>query len=146
MQVSEAWLRELVNPPVDTSELVAQLTMAGLEVDAVTPVAAIFSGVVVAEARPGRVERRRRLEVLAPPGRPGDHLVDLPRAVVPGAAGHRQRGVSRQEPGAAAPACLPGAGRSHESRDPRLVHADADARAMAAVMTGSSALTRIAGT
>ncbi len=49
MQVSEAWLRELVNPPVDTSTLVSQLTMAGLEVDAVTPVAAEFSGVVVAE-------------------------------------------------------------------------------------------------
>ncbi|MDT4331788.1 phenylalanine--tRNA ligase subunit beta [Methylomonas sp. MED-D] len=49
MQVSEAWLRELVNPPIDTAALVAQLTMAGLEVDAVTPVAAEFSGVVVAE-------------------------------------------------------------------------------------------------
>ena len=49
MQVSEAWLRELVNPPVDTAALVAQLTMAGLEVDAVTPVAAEFCGVVVAE-------------------------------------------------------------------------------------------------
>jgi len=49
MQVSEAWLRELVNPPVDTATLVAQLTMAGLEVDAVTPVAAAFNGVVVAE-------------------------------------------------------------------------------------------------
>jgi phenylalanyl-tRNA synthetase beta chain len=49
MQVSEAWLRELVNPPVTTAELVAQLTMAGLEVDAVTPVAAEFSGVVVGE-------------------------------------------------------------------------------------------------
>ncbi|WNB74186.1 phenylalanine--tRNA ligase subunit beta [Methylomonas koyamae] len=49
MQVSEAWLRELVNPPIDTAELVAQLTMAGLEVDAVTPVAAKFTGVVVGE-------------------------------------------------------------------------------------------------
>src|SRR5574343_1657374 len=49
MQVSEAWLRDLVNPPVDTATLVAQLTMAGLEVDAVTPVAAAFNGVVVAE-------------------------------------------------------------------------------------------------
>ena len=49
MQVSEAWLRELVNPPVDTDTLVAQLTMAGLEVDAVDPVAGQFSGVVVAE-------------------------------------------------------------------------------------------------
>jgi phenylalanyl-tRNA synthetase beta chain len=49
MQVSEAWLRELVNPPVDSATLVAQLTMAGLEVDAITPVAAEFNGVVVAE-------------------------------------------------------------------------------------------------
>lgn len=49
MQVSEAWLRELVNPPVDSATLVAQLTMAGLEVDAINPVAAVFNGVVVAE-------------------------------------------------------------------------------------------------
>lgn len=49
MQISEAWLREYVNPPVSTEELVAQLTMAGLEVDAVTPAAAVFSGVVVGE-------------------------------------------------------------------------------------------------
>jgi phenylalanyl-tRNA synthetase beta chain len=49
MQVSEAWLRELVNPSIDTQTLVEQLTMAGLEVDAVTPVAAEFSGVVVGE-------------------------------------------------------------------------------------------------
>lgn len=49
MQLTEAWLRELVNPGIDTPRLVAQLTMAGLEVDAVQPVAAEFSGVVVAE-------------------------------------------------------------------------------------------------
>lgn len=49
MQVSEAWLRELINPPVNTEQLVAQLTMAGLEVDAVQAVAGEFSGVVVAE-------------------------------------------------------------------------------------------------
>ncbi|AEG00132.1 phenylalanine--tRNA ligase subunit beta [Methylomonas methanica] len=49
MQVSEAWLRELINPPVSTEQLVEQLTMAGLEVDAVQPVAAQFSGVVVGE-------------------------------------------------------------------------------------------------
>ena len=49
MQVSEAWLRELVNPAVTTADLVAQLTMAGLEVDAVQAVAAEFSGVVVGE-------------------------------------------------------------------------------------------------
>ncbi|MEQ1635425.1 MAG: phenylalanine--tRNA ligase subunit beta [Methylococcales bacterium] len=49
MQISEAWLRTYVNPPLSTQELVAQLTMAGLEVDAVTPAAADFSGVVVGE-------------------------------------------------------------------------------------------------
>ena len=49
MQISEAWLREYVNPPVSTEELVVQLTMAGLEVDSVTPAGAVFSGVVIGE-------------------------------------------------------------------------------------------------
>lgn len=49
MQISEAWLRELVNPAISSAELVAQLTMAGLEIDSITPVAAEFSGVVVGE-------------------------------------------------------------------------------------------------
>ncbi len=49
MQISEAWLRESVNPPIDTEQLVAQLTMAGLEVDSVEPAAAFFSGVVVGQ-------------------------------------------------------------------------------------------------
>lgn len=49
MRVSEAWLREWVNPAIDTKTLVAQLTMAGLEVDAIEPVAGEFSQVVVGE-------------------------------------------------------------------------------------------------
>ncbi len=49
MKFSEQWLREWVNPAVSTEELCHQLTMAGLEVDAVDPVAASFSGVVVGE-------------------------------------------------------------------------------------------------
>ncbi|MDD1608283.1 MAG: phenylalanine--tRNA ligase subunit beta, partial [Methylococcaceae bacterium] len=49
MKISEAWLRSYVNPAVSTDELVAQLTMAGLEVDSVEPAAAVFSGVVVGE-------------------------------------------------------------------------------------------------
>ncbi|WP_111640586.1 phenylalanine--tRNA ligase subunit beta [Marinimicrobium alkaliphilum] len=49
MKLSESWLREWVNPSVTTQELVSQLTMAGLEVDAVEPVAGDFSGVVVGE-------------------------------------------------------------------------------------------------
>ncbi len=49
MKISETWLREWVNPAIDTDELVAQLTMAGLEVDAVESVAGDFSGVIVGE-------------------------------------------------------------------------------------------------
>ncbi len=49
MKFSEAWLREWVNPPLDSRQLAAELTMAGLEVDAIEPVAADFHGVVVAE-------------------------------------------------------------------------------------------------
>jgi phenylalanyl-tRNA synthetase beta chain len=49
MQISEAWLRELVNPSISTETLVDQLTMAGLEVDSVTPAAAEFSLIVVGE-------------------------------------------------------------------------------------------------
>jgi len=49
MKFSEQWLREWVNPDATTDELVAQLTMAGLEVDAIEPVAAKFTGVVVGQ-------------------------------------------------------------------------------------------------
>jgi phenylalanyl-tRNA synthetase beta chain len=49
MKFSENWLRELVNPSISQQELVAQLTMAGLEVDAVEPVAAVFNKVVIGE-------------------------------------------------------------------------------------------------
>ena len=49
MKFSEQWLREWVNPAVNTDELVEQLTMAGLEVDGVESVAGDFSGVVVGE-------------------------------------------------------------------------------------------------
>ncbi|WP_226687101.1 phenylalanine--tRNA ligase subunit beta [Stutzerimonas stutzeri] len=49
MKFSEQWLRSWVNPQVSREELVARLSMVGLEVDAVTPVAGSFSGVVVGE-------------------------------------------------------------------------------------------------
>ncbi|MGY4876775.1 phenylalanine--tRNA ligase subunit beta [Vreelandella aquamarina] len=49
MKFSEQWLREWVSPQLDTQAIADQITMAGLEVDAVEPVAAAFSGVVVAE-------------------------------------------------------------------------------------------------
>jgi len=48
MRFSEHWLREWVNPALTSEELGAQLTMAGLELDALEPAAPAFSGVVVA--------------------------------------------------------------------------------------------------
>ena len=49
MKFSEKWLREWVNPALDTDALVEKLTGAGLEVDAVEAVAGDFSGVVVGQ-------------------------------------------------------------------------------------------------
>jgi phenylalanyl-tRNA synthetase beta chain len=49
MKFNEAWLREWVNPEIDRDALLEQLTMAGLEVDGVEPVAGDFKGVVVAK-------------------------------------------------------------------------------------------------
>ncbi|MFY9334352.1 MAG: phenylalanine--tRNA ligase subunit beta, partial [Porticoccaceae bacterium] len=49
MKFSESWLRESVNPAVSVDELVAQLTMAGLEVDSLEAAAPALTGVVVGE-------------------------------------------------------------------------------------------------
>ncbi len=55
MQFPESWLRAYCDPPLDSDQLADALTMAGLEVDESVPVAAPFSGVVV--ARVESVER-----------------------------------------------------------------------------------------
>jgi phenylalanyl-tRNA synthetase beta chain len=49
MKLSKLWLREWVNFSLTEQELANQLTMAGLEVDAVSPVAGEFTNVVVAK-------------------------------------------------------------------------------------------------
>lgn len=49
MKFSELWLREWVNPAIDSAALAEQITMAGLEVDGVEAVAGAFHGVVVGE-------------------------------------------------------------------------------------------------
>lgn len=49
MRFSEKWLREWVNPAVDTATLGHQITMAGLEVDSIELAASAFNDVVVAE-------------------------------------------------------------------------------------------------
>lgn len=51
MQFPESWLREFCNPPLTTQQLADTLTMAGLEVEELKPVAPPFTGVVVGEIR-----------------------------------------------------------------------------------------------
>ena len=49
MKISEQWLKEWVSHTLATEDLAHQITMAGLEVDAIEPVAGAFSSVVVGE-------------------------------------------------------------------------------------------------
>jgi len=49
MKFSESWLREWVNPEITSDALTHQITMAGLEVDGIEPVAGEFTGVIVGE-------------------------------------------------------------------------------------------------
>ncbi|TXI19554.1 MAG: phenylalanine--tRNA ligase subunit beta [Nitrosomonas sp.] len=49
MKFSENWLRSYVNPSHSSEELAQVLTMAGIEVESIAPVAAAFDKVIVAE-------------------------------------------------------------------------------------------------
>lgn len=49
MKFSEQWLRQWVDPPIETKTLCDQLTLAGLEVDSIEPVAGDFNNVIVGE-------------------------------------------------------------------------------------------------
>ena len=51
MQFSESWLRTFCNPPLSTAELAETLTMAGLEVEELKPVAPPFTKIVVGEIK-----------------------------------------------------------------------------------------------
>ena len=51
MQFPESWLRAFCNPPLTTAQLAHTLTMAGLEVEDLKPVAPPFSNIVVGEIR-----------------------------------------------------------------------------------------------
>ena len=51
MQFPESWLREFCNPALTTQELADTLTMAGLEVEELQPVAPPFTGIVVGEIK-----------------------------------------------------------------------------------------------
>jgi phenylalanyl-tRNA synthetase beta chain len=49
MQFPESWLREFCNPPLGTEQLAELLTLSGMEVEALRPVAPPFTHVVVAQ-------------------------------------------------------------------------------------------------
>ena len=51
MQFPESWLREFCNPPLTTQQLADTLTMAGLEVEELEPVAPPFTRIVVGEIK-----------------------------------------------------------------------------------------------
>ncbi len=51
MQFPESWLREFCNPPLSTQQLADTLTMAGLEVEELEPVAPPFTKIVVGEIK-----------------------------------------------------------------------------------------------
>src|SRR5512140_571683 len=51
MQFPESWLREFCNPPLTTEQLADTLTMGGLEVEELRPVAPPFTNIVVGEIK-----------------------------------------------------------------------------------------------
>jgi len=88
MQFPESWLREFCNPPLDTQALADLLTMSGMEVEELRPVAPPFSGVVVAEIveaeQHPNADRLRVCRVEA-----GPHSKDGPLQIVCGAPNAR---------------------------------------------------------
>ena len=88
MQFPESWLREFCNPPLSTAELADLLTMAGLEVEELRPVAPPFANVVVAEIveaeQHPNADRLRVCKVDA-----GPHSKDGPLQIVCGAPNAR---------------------------------------------------------
>lgn len=88
MQFPESWLREFCNPPLTTAELADLLTMAGMEVEELKPVAPPFSGIVVAEIveaeQHPNADRLRVCRVDA-----GPHSKDGPLQIVCGAPNAR---------------------------------------------------------
>ena len=74
MKFSLAWLKELVEVDLPVAELARRLTMGGLEVEEIAPVAADFSGIVVAHVKsvrphPDALSRHHRPHYCRPPSR-----------------------------------------------------------------------------
>ena len=60
MQFPESWLREFCDPPLSTEQLAELLTMSGMEVEELRPLAPAFTGVVVGQVLVGRKASERR--------------------------------------------------------------------------------------
>lgn len=88
MQFPESWLREFCDPPLSTQALADLLTMSGMEVEELRPVAPPFSGIVVAEILTAeqhpQADRLRVCTVAA-----GVHSKDGPLQIVCGAPNAR---------------------------------------------------------
>ncbi len=112
MKFSESWLRTLVDPKLSSEELSHLLTMAGLEVEELDPVAPQFNDVVVAQV----------LEVdQAPRCRPAQCLQGRYR---PRRADDRSSAARRMSPSACAcraPCPAPACPAISSSRSPRCV-------------------------
>ena len=84
MQFPESWLREFCNPPLNTQQLADLLTMSGMEVEDLRPVAPPFSGVVVVEilsAEPHpQADRLRVCQVSVGAGEPLQIVCGAPNA------------------------------------------------------------------
>lgn len=96
MKFSESWLREWTNPAISSDDMVAQLTMAGLEVDSVALVAASFDNIVVAE-------------VLETEKHPNADKLKICKVNAGGETLQIVCGASNVEPGVKVPAALVGA-------------------------------------
>ena len=86
MKFSENWLRELVDVQADRAELAHALTMAGLEVEELTPLGEGLAGVVVAEIvaaeKHPQADRLRVCKVDAGQGEPLQIVCGAPNARV----------------------------------------------------------------
>ncbi|TSE36182.1 phenylalanine--tRNA ligase subunit beta [Tepidimonas charontis] len=84
MQFPESWLRAFCNPALDAEQIAERLTMAGLEVESLEPVAPPFTGVVVgailsAEPHPN-ADRLRVCQVDVGRGEPLSIVCGAPNA------------------------------------------------------------------
>ena len=87
MQLSESWLRSFVDPDLSTDALAHELTMRGLEVEDVRPVAPPFTGIVVGEVlevvRHPDADRLNVCQVrVAPDGAPLNIVCGAPNVAV----------------------------------------------------------------